>query len=120
MFVRVFLSNGASTRYPLEKTLAKNVKVITFVDSTAGSEHLIRVSFRGDNTNTVSKTLTVRTDPSEALEIVPNSGEAGDGLHALAKNLQLGNNVFQIGDIAPGYGSNLYLVFKVRVVRRQM
>ena len=120
IFVRIFVSNRASTQIPLEQTLAKNVKVLTFVDTTIGSDHLIRVSFGGDNTNTVSKTLTIRTGPSDALEVVPNSGEAGDGLNGLARNLQIGNNVFQIGDIAPGNGSSIYLVFKVRVVRRQM
>lgn len=115
-FVLVYIDNGAANNRPLSQTMAKNIRVTTIVDTSVGSRHSVGVSFGGDNTNTVSKSLTVRTEPDEFLEIIPNSGMLFDpfGL-ALQNNLQIGNNIATLGDMAPGFETNVFLRFKVRV-----
>ena len=115
-YAAIYIDNGAANTLPIRQTMAKNVQVKTFVDTTVGSRHTVSVSFKGDNTNTVSKTLTVITAPDEFLEVVPNSGEVFDWQTVLLKsNLQLGNNTYSVGDIGPGFETDLFLRFMIRV-----
>jgi WD40 repeat protein len=117
-YVSVYVDNGAANNLPLGQTTAKNVQVTSFVNLSVGDSHSIGVSFKGDNTNTVSKTLIVNTQPDEFLEVVPNSGELFDAYnHRIQKDLIIGNRVTSIGDLRPGFQTDIFLRFKVRVVR---
>jgi hypothetical protein len=116
LFVLVYIDNGAANNLPLAQTLARSVKVKTSIDTSVGTNHTVSVSFGGDNTNTVSKSLTVRTAANEFLEVVPNSGELFDSYsHLIQSGLLVGNRITNLGDIAPGFETDLFLRFKIRV-----
>ena len=116
ILAEIYIDNGAADNLPRSETVARNVKVITTVDESAGSTHSVSVSFAGDNTNTVSKTIVLRTPSKTRLNIVPNSGQLFDFQNRLLKNnIQLGNNTYSVGDIGPGFAEDLFLLFKIRV-----
>jgi len=120
LYVLVYIDNGAANSLPLSETLARNVKVTTIIDTTTGSKHLVSVSFAGENTNTVSASFPIYSQQDSLLEIIPNSGEIRDFLATtiLKDKLQIGNNTIDVGDIAPGFQTDLFIRFKVRVVRK--
>jgi WD40 repeat protein len=118
IYVRVYVDNSTREDLPPAKTTARSVKVMTLVDQNFGLRHQISVSFYGDNTNIVSSSLTIFTGPKDRLEVVSNSGEMYEILNfnLLKSDLPIGNNVFSLGDIRPGFANSLLLRFRVKVI----
>jgi hypothetical protein len=120
LYVLAYVDNGAANNLPLSATMARNVKLSIFVEPSTNSLHQVAVSFAGENTNTVAASFPIYTEPGLMLEIVPDSAEIRDwtGSNVLAEKLPVGNKTFTFGDIAPGFGTDLFIRFKVRVVRQ--
>ncbi len=116
ILVRIYIDNSAANNSPAEQAVAKNVTVTTSVSREIGTEHTVAASFKGDNTNTVAKAVPVRTGANERLEVIQNSGELFDAKGQLIRNnFSLGNNLYRIGDLYPGFETDLFLFFKIKV-----
>lgn len=114
--IRIYIDNGAGNNISAKKGVAKNVKLNISVDQSIGPEHLIRVSFAGDNTNTIQQSFPIRTASNEFLEVVPKTGQLRDWQNKLIReHFDLGNNTFPIGDLTPGFETDLFLYFDVTV-----
>lgn len=117
--ILIYVDNGAANNLPLSQTTARNVKVRTLVDTSVGSEHKVSVSFAGDNTNTVEKVLTIKTAPNEFLEVVPGSGALFDAYNHLLQRIPVANHVLALSDIKPGFETDVFLRFVVRVKKSE-
>jgi hypothetical protein len=118
--VRLYIDNGAA---PIntnpEMTTARKVSLVTSLDSEQGPLHHVNISFGGENTNLESRALTIMTAPDERLEVVPKSGQLRNWLNSdslLRNNFEIGNNVFDLGDIEACWEHSLFLYYDLRVV----
>lgn len=116
IYALVYIDNGVANNKPPEQAVARKVKVRTFIDSNVGAEHTVSVSFGGEYTNQVSKSLKVKTGPSDYLQVVPYSGALYDVKGRLIKqNLQIGNNTYFLEDLAPGFETDKFIRFAIKV-----
>ncbi len=114
----MYIHNGAANNLPASQVQAKNVKVTTTTDTSVGSTHTITVKYQGDNTNTVTKSFTVKTPSNAKLEVESNSGAIYDhnGQLTGATGLNLGNSTYTIGDMNACFEYSLFLSFRFKVV----
>lgn len=115
----MYIHNGAANNLDPETTMARDVKITTSTPSVAGTSHRIEVTMRGSNTNTVNKSFTIHTPANSKLEVIPNSGFMYDyeGRVILdQQNLNLGNSVFDLGELDACFEYSLFLSFKFKVV----
>ncbi len=117
--VLMYIHNGAANNLPQEQTTARNVKITTETQSNVGSTHTVTARFAGDNTNVVNKSFTIHTPSNAKLEVMPNSGfiydYEGNPLPGLG-NLNLGNSVYNLGDLNACFEYSLFLSFRFKVV----
>ncbi len=114
----MYIHNGAANNLDPAITTAKNVKISTVTDTTVGSQHKISVTFKGDNTNTVTQSFTIHTPANAKLEIVPNSGYVYDykGAPVAGKGaLNIGNSTYTLGDMKSCFEFSMFLSFKFKV-----
>lgn len=117
IYVRVYVHNGAANNLDQSQTVARNVQVTTNVDTAVSSTHTLSVTMKGTNTNTVSKTFTIRTNSNERLEVISGSGEVFDyQANLLNSGLNIGNNTYTVGDMNACFEYSKFLRFKLRVV----
>lgn len=114
----MYIHNGAANNLPASQVQAKNVKVTTTTDTSVGSTHTITVKYQGDNTNTVTKSFTVKTPSNAKLEVEANSGAIYDhnGQLTGTTGLNLGNSTYTIGDMNACFEYSLFLSFRFKVV----
>lgn len=120
IFALVYISNTAANDPITPESIARNIRLTANVENK-GSEHKVSITFGGDNTNKVSQSLPVKIGNDEYLEIVPDSGEAYDyqASTLLKKGLKIGNgNVIFIENLYPGFETDLFIRFKIKVKRR--
>jgi uncharacterized repeat protein (TIGR01451 family) len=116
----MYIHNGAANNLDPNTTMARNVRIVTETDTTTGSAHNIRVTFAGDNTNTVRSSFTIHTPADSHLELYPNSGQmyTYEGRPILdQQNLNLGNSTFTLGDLDACFEWSVFLSFKFKVVQ---
>ncbi|MDQ3903320.1 MAG: hypothetical protein M3247_06750 [Thermoproteota archaeon] len=117
--VRIFIDNGAAINLDPAQTIARNVSLITKVDTDSGPVHQIKIRFAGDNTNIQERVLTVITASNERLEVIPNSGQIRNWVNSeslLKGNVDIGNNVLSLGDIEPCFEHSLFIYYDLKVV----
>lgn len=116
---RAYIHNGARIDGDVNLTTARNIQVTTsFTNNTATNTSTVRVSFGGDNTNTVSSSMKVNLGTGETLQLVPNSGEKFkyDG-SLVASGFQLGDNTYNLGDLQACFEHSKFLRWKFVVVK---
>ncbi len=117
--VRLFIDNGAAINLDPAQTTARNVLLITRVDPDSGPVHQIKIRFAGENTNIQERVLTVFTASNERLEVIPNSGQIRNWKNSealLRSNVDIGNNVVNLGDIEPCFEHSLFIYYDLRVI----
>jgi WD40 repeat protein len=121
IYASVYISNVAANNPVLPESIARNVQLTTSVDTIVGAEHRVSVKFGGTNTNAVSVSLPIKTGPNDYLEIVPHSGQIRNytTTKIIKDEIQIGNNTILVGDIAPGFETDLFLRFTLRVKTRR-
>lgn len=115
----LYLHNGAANNLDPADTTAKDVKIITQTDTTAGSSHQIKVTYTASNAASYTKSFTVNTPANSKLEVVPNSGFLYDYQGRLIldqQNLNLGNSTYSLGNLDACFEYSLFLTFKFKVV----
>ncbi|MGI8468576.1 MAG: hypothetical protein ACR2N3_08990 [Pyrinomonadaceae bacterium] len=119
IYVLMWVENGAASNLPSEKTTAKKVKLTTTIDTNVGSEHFVTATFEGENTNKISARRLIYTPSTDRLEIAPSSGEVYNykGSDLLQKAKNIGNNIFEVGDIPVDFDKGMFIRFKLRVVK---
>lgn len=120
IYILVYINNGAAANAKNINPghgIARNVSLTTLIDTTPGSFHEVSVKFSGINTKTVESTFKLHTGPTDRLAIVPRSGEIINysATEVMAKDLDVGNNSIQIGDVAPRWESAIFVRFRLRV-----
>lgn len=118
-YALIYITNVAPNNLPDAKYIAQNVKVQVEIDKNIGTDHWIKVNFSGDNTNIVAEQVPIFTESDSFLEIVPNSGILYDYLGQMIskKSFTLGETPVYLGNIPPGFQTDLQIRFKVRVKR---
>jgi len=120
----IYITNVAQNKAPDSFTdpryTAQNVKVKVEIDNTIGSKHWIKVTLSSDNTNVITECVPVLTGPDDHIQLVPNSGILTDNQakNVLMKNITLGKNPFIVGDIPPGFSTDRFIRFSVKVKQK--
>lgn len=114
---QIYLHNGAANNLDPALTTAKNVRVITRTETTAGSVHKITVTFTADNAATYTRSFNIHTPANSQLEIKPNSGYLYDYQgNPIQGGLNLGNSEYVIGDLQACFEFSMFMTFKFKVV----
>jgi hypothetical protein len=117
----VYISNAAANNPVTPESIARNIKLTARVDSNTEPDHRVTVTFGGDNTNRVTESLPIKIGPDEYLEIVPYSSVAYDWhFKEIQRGLNLANgNVITIEDLYPGFRTDLFISFKIKIKQKK-
>ena len=114
--VRIYVHNAAAQNVDTDQRIARNIRVNSSVDLKAGSVHSISTSFRGDNTNTVNGSVSIRTGSNDRLVLIPGSGILYDyQARPIRTGLDLANSIYNLGDLEACFEFSIFLTFRVRV-----
>lgn len=119
IYVLIFLNNGVADNAEESERIAKNVQVTTLIDTNQNSVHSIKVTAKGDNTNTAEREFKIITAENKGLEIIRESGEIYDyrgKMPPLLSTLDIGNNTMNVGNIKGNFRDSIFVRFKLKVV----
>lgn len=119
VYVRLYIHNSARLDEDSAMTIARDVTVVTRINSTTDSDHVISVTIRGDNTNTVTSSFTIHTPPDGKLQILPASGELYDYRgHLIKSGFQIGDDTYLLGSMQPSFERSRFICFSLKIVPR--
>ncbi|CAN5439630.1 hypothetical protein BH20ACI1_BH20ACI1_14220 [soil metagenome] len=121
LVVLLYLNNGADASLNTNKTVARNVKIITSIQKE-DNLHRISATFTGDNMKSVIGKVNVLVGSNEDLVVIPNSGfmYAYDGtIIANPMGFNLGNSALNLGELDAGVQYSLFFSYKIKVVKKQ-
>ncbi len=116
VYMLAYVHNGAAVNGDPNQTTARNVRFNVQIPTSAGSDHTINASWRGDNTNTASGSFTLHTPANRTVELVPNSGQLFDAFgNQISSGIDLSSGSYTLGDQTACFEYARFLRFKVRM-----
>lgn len=113
----IYFDNGASEGLDRQKNAVKGFKVAVMVDTLPGPTHTVTATLRADDALSLSRSIAIRTDASEQLEIIPKSGVVYDfQKNPVQSGFDVGNNLISMQNLLPGFGHSGFIGFRIKIV----